>query len=214
MHHLADSEMRSAVRLRQLLAEDRPVIQAYDQEDYARRLFYDRPIDASLEVFRAARASTAELLDRLSSDDWRREGSHPEHGAYTVERWLEIYADHAHNHATQIRRARARRGVIFFKTARGAPPPLAHALRAAPFGLARRSASAGCLPRTARGAPPDMPTSTFPRRAGRGASRPRVMFRSRSRGPTRAPPPLKLRRTAVALRESGHSRASPGVRRV
>jgi hypothetical protein len=31
----------------------------------------------------------------------------PESGRYTVERWLEIYAEHAHNHADQIRRARA-----------------------------------------------------------------------------------------------------------
>jgi Arc/MetJ-type ribon-helix-helix transcriptional regulator len=39
--------------------------------------------------------------------DWQREGTHSEVGRYTVERWLEIYADHAHNHAAQIRRARA-----------------------------------------------------------------------------------------------------------
>jgi hypothetical protein len=30
-----------------------------------------------------------------------------ESGRYSVERWLEIYAHHAHNHADQIRRARA-----------------------------------------------------------------------------------------------------------
>ena len=30
VHHLADSEMTSAIRLRKLLAEEFPVIQAYD----------------------------------------------------------------------------------------------------------------------------------------------------------------------------------------
>ena len=32
VHHLADSEMTSAIRLRRLLAEDRPMIQGYDQD--------------------------------------------------------------------------------------------------------------------------------------------------------------------------------------
>jgi hypothetical protein len=108
VHHLADSEMTSAIRLRRLIAEDAPTIQGYDQEEYARRLHYDRPIQSSLDAFRAARASTADLLDRLTTDEWSRGGTHTESGAYSVERWLEIYADHAHNHADQIRRARGR----------------------------------------------------------------------------------------------------------
>ena len=58
VHHLADSEMTSAIRLRRLIAEDAPVIVGYDQEEFARRLFYDRPIEASLDAFRGARAST------------------------------------------------------------------------------------------------------------------------------------------------------------
>jgi len=107
VHHLADSEMTSAIRLRRLLAEDRPMIQGYDQEEYARRLHYNRPIQASLDAFRAARQTTAEILDRLTETDWTREGTHSDSGRYTVERWLEIYAEHAHNHADQIRRARA-----------------------------------------------------------------------------------------------------------
>jgi hypothetical protein len=110
VHHLADSEMTSAIRLRRLLAEDRPMIQGYDQAEYARRLHYNRPIQASLDAFRAARQTTAEILDRLAETDWTREGTHSDSGRYTVERWLEIYAEHAHNHADQIRRARAAAG--------------------------------------------------------------------------------------------------------
>ena len=106
VHHLADSEMTSAIRLRLLLAEDRPEIRGYDQEEFARRLHYDRPIEASIDAFKAARRTTAEILDRMGEAEWQREGTHPEHGRYTVERWLEIYAAHAHNHATQILVAR------------------------------------------------------------------------------------------------------------
>jgi len=36
VHHLADSEMTSAIRLRRLIAEDNPVIVGYDQEQFAR----------------------------------------------------------------------------------------------------------------------------------------------------------------------------------
>jgi hypothetical protein len=107
VHHLADSEMTSAVRLRLLVAEEHAQIRPYDQELFARALHYDRPIPNSLMAFEAARLSSGELLDRLSEAQWAKAGTHPEHGRYGVERWLEIYAAHAHNHADQIRRARA-----------------------------------------------------------------------------------------------------------
>jgi len=106
VHHLADSEMTSAIRLRLLLAVDKPAILGYDQEEFARRLHYDRPIEASLDAFKAARRTTAEILDCMSEDEWRREGTHNEHGRYTIDRWLEIYSTHAHGHAEQIRVAR------------------------------------------------------------------------------------------------------------
>ena len=107
VHHLADSEMTSAVRLRRLLVEDRPAIQGYDQDEFSRRLHYDRPHESALELFRYVRLTTAELLERLQPSDWLREGTHSENGRYTVETWLTIYAEHAHRHARQIRQARS-----------------------------------------------------------------------------------------------------------
>jgi hypothetical protein len=106
VHHLADSEMNAALRLRLLLAEDRPAIKGIDQDQFARKLHYDRPHESSLEAFRWARQSTAELLERMEPADWLREGTHSELGAYGVEQWLKIYAAHAHQHARQIREAR------------------------------------------------------------------------------------------------------------
>ena len=111
VHHLADSESMSGIRLRRLLAEERPVIQGYDQEEWARRLRYnERPIAPALAAFRAARETTAQLLDAMGEDDWARHGWHSESGAYSAERWLEIYAAHAHGHAGQIRRLREAMG--------------------------------------------------------------------------------------------------------
>lgn len=106
VHHLADSEMTAAIRLRRLLAEERPEIKGYDQDEYARRLHYDRPHAISLELFKYVRDSTVELLERMSPSDWQREGTHSEVGRYTPETWLKIYAQHAHKHALQIRAAR------------------------------------------------------------------------------------------------------------
>jgi hypothetical protein len=108
VHHLADSEMTAAVRLRRLIAEDQPNVGAYDQTVYAERLHYDRPIGPSLAAFRAARESTADLLERLTPAEWGRAGVHPEHGVYSVDYWLGLYAVHAHKHAAQIARARQR----------------------------------------------------------------------------------------------------------
>ena len=112
VHHLADSEMTSAIRLRKLIAEDRAEITGYDQDEFSKRLYYDRPIDPSLAAFNAARLTTADILERLTRDEWAREGTHPEHGSYSVDDWLQIYAVHAHEHADQIRRAREAAGTI------------------------------------------------------------------------------------------------------
>ena len=108
VHHTADSEMTSAIRLRRLVAEDDPLIVGYDGDEFARRLRYaDRPIEPALEAIAAARATTAQILAGLTEADWARSGTHSETGHYGVERWLEIYSAHCHEHAEQIRRARA-----------------------------------------------------------------------------------------------------------
>lgn len=106
VHHLADSETNSYLRLRKLLAEDDAQIQGYDEAAFARVLHYDRPIERSLAVFRAVRASSAELLDLATDEDWQRAGTHTESGAYSMQDWLAIYVDHGQTHAQQITRAR------------------------------------------------------------------------------------------------------------
>ena len=107
VHHLADSESTSAIRLRRLLVEDKPLIQGYDQDQFASKLRYnERDMAPSLEAFRSARGTTTQLLSLMSEEEWRREGVHSESGRYTVEDWLNIYAAHAHNHAAQIQRLR------------------------------------------------------------------------------------------------------------
>ena len=107
VHHLGDSETTSAVRIRRLLCEDEPLIHGYDQDQFAERLRYnERDMAPALEAFRSARATTMQLLPLMTEEDWQRAGTHTENGRYSAEDWLRIYADHAHNHAAQIRRLR------------------------------------------------------------------------------------------------------------
>ena len=106
VHHVADSEMTSAIRLRRLIAEDAPLIAGYDGDEFARRLHYaDRPIEPALAAVAGARSTTAQILRGLSDAEWARTGTHTESGPYGVERWLEIYAVHCDEHADQIRQA-------------------------------------------------------------------------------------------------------------
>jgi hypothetical protein len=105
VHHLGDSETTAALRLRKLLAEDNPTIEGYDQDQFAIKLRYnERDMAPALEAMRAARETTSQVLSVMTEEEWRREGVHTESGPYSVEKWLMIYADHAHNHASQIER--------------------------------------------------------------------------------------------------------------
>ncbi len=107
VHHLADSEMNSAIRLRRLLCETDPLIEAYDEAFYARHLGYNRrEIEPALDALRGARATTLQIIRQMTEQDWQRVGRHTTHGRYGAEDWLRIYAVHAHNHAQQIRRLR------------------------------------------------------------------------------------------------------------
>ena len=105
VHHLGDSESTSALRLRKLLVEDNPTIYGYDEADFAVKLRYnERDMAPALDAFRSSRETTTQLLGMMSDDEWKREGVHTESGPYSVEKWLRIYAEHAHNHAGQIAR--------------------------------------------------------------------------------------------------------------
>jgi DinB family protein len=117
VHHLEDAELTGAVRLRRLLTEDAPFLPAFDEEVYRRRLAYaTRPIEPALQAIGAAHETTAELLDRLTPDDWARAGTHSEEGPYPLGRWLAFHAAHTHEHAAQIRQLRLGR-------VGAAPPP-------------------------------------------------------------------------------------------
>jgi hypothetical protein len=107
VHHLADSETRSYLRLREILTGDPAVVQAYAENHWVATLpTYRLPIAQSLVVLQAVRLATEQLIDAMTDADWAKETEHSEAGRFSADTWLEWYANHPHDHADQIRRAR------------------------------------------------------------------------------------------------------------
>jgi len=103
--HCADSETNAHMRLRFMLGEADPAIMGYDQDRWATAMDYHaHPMEPALATIRVVRANTVPLLTRLTDEQWRRTGHHPEHARYGVEKWLEVYAEHFEVHDRQIRR--------------------------------------------------------------------------------------------------------------
>jgi DinB superfamily len=103
--HCADSETNAAMRIRYLLSEKDPVIQGYDQAQWARDFDYHRlPLAPALATVEAVRANTTALLRLLSERDWEKSGKHSESGSYSAEDWLRVYAEHLEKHSRQIER--------------------------------------------------------------------------------------------------------------
>lgn len=109
IHHMADSEAQSYARLRRLVAEpEGSIIQGYDEAAWAqcKELGYvDAPVGNSIAVFVAVRASSFDLLQRLSEDDLQKFGTHSESGKFTIDKWLDSYTQHPHDHGDQLVRA-------------------------------------------------------------------------------------------------------------
>ncbi|CAB4712944.1 unannotated protein [freshwater metagenome] len=106
IHHVADSEAQSYARLRRLIAEPGTVIQGYDEALWGENAtlgYQELPIENSLAVFAAVRASSLEILKRLSVSQLQNSGVHSESGEYTLEKWLATYIKHPIEHAQQMK---------------------------------------------------------------------------------------------------------------
>jgi hypothetical protein len=106
--HLADSEMVGAFRFRQIIAEENPVLTAYDQEAWARNLNYGRrKTSEAMETFRRIRAESHDLLKDLPPETYQRKGNHSVRGPVSLLEMAGMFAAHAEKHARQIQDVRA-----------------------------------------------------------------------------------------------------------
>jgi hypothetical protein len=106
--HLADAEMVGAMRFRQVIAEEQPTLQSYDEKAWAVNLDYSkRKASPVIETFRRIRGESYDLLKDLPESAYLRTGRHSEKGPMTLLDLLRIYTLHAEKHAGQLRAVRA-----------------------------------------------------------------------------------------------------------
>src|SRR5512142_8431 len=97
--HLMDSDLIAAYRMKRVIAEDNPLIVAYNESAFAQRLGYEQ-LDASAAcgVFRLNRRLMADILRRLPDEAFQRTGVHSENGKMTLASFLQIYVGHLDHH--------------------------------------------------------------------------------------------------------------------
>ena len=109
IHHMADSEAQSYARIRRLIAEpEGTVIQGYDENAWGASAvlgYSTLPIDFSVKVFSAVRASSLIMIERLTDADLSKSGNHSESGPFSIEKWCKAYTAHPLDHIGQIEKA-------------------------------------------------------------------------------------------------------------
>lgn len=111
IHHVADSHMNSAIRLRLALTETEPVIRPYEQQLWG-ELFDARtaPVEWSLRLVEGLHARWVMLLKSMAADDFGRTFRHPEIGLVRLDLNLALYAWHGKHHTAHINGLRERMG--------------------------------------------------------------------------------------------------------
>lgn len=110
--HLADMDILYAYRLRQMLADDKPVIAAIDQDAWARNLGYLESSPAELvALYGLNRHANLQLLRRLKPGDLEKSAYHPElKQQFTVADIVKQMGIHGANHLEQIERLKKAAG--------------------------------------------------------------------------------------------------------
>jgi DinB superfamily len=103
--HLADSELVSVWRYRQMIERNDQPLAAYDQDEWARMGKYSsRDAKDSLQLFTGLRTVNLEMFARLTPEEWQRGGLHAERGRITVQSLARHVAGHDRNHLEQIQK--------------------------------------------------------------------------------------------------------------
>jgi hypothetical protein len=103
--HMAEDEIVSHWRYRQMIEFDGMPLASFDQDLWATLGDYSsRNPHESLELFRLMREANLRMLQRLTPEQWLRSGMHAERGKITVEDLARHMAGHDRNHIEQIRK--------------------------------------------------------------------------------------------------------------
>lgn len=105
--HLGDTELVGGYRIRMILGAPGTPIQAFDQDDWAAALQYQkRDVKKSFEQFRVLREANLRLLKSLTQEQWKQSGMHAERGEESIGTIVRMFAGHDINHRLQVERIR------------------------------------------------------------------------------------------------------------
>ena len=108
--HLADAELVYSMRLRLIVAQDRPRLTWYDEEAWVERFGpLDEDARVTLARWRALRDANVRLLESLADEEWERGGIHDSDGMLSVETIAKRMVTHDRTHLDQIRTALSRK---------------------------------------------------------------------------------------------------------
>lgn len=103
--HLAEDEIATAWRYRQMVEHNGIDLAGFDQDMWARLGNYPaREPQESLALFRLLRNANLQFLEQLSDEQWECSGIHAERGRITVRELAAHMGGHDANHLDQIRR--------------------------------------------------------------------------------------------------------------
>lgn len=100
--HLADADLAFTQRMRRAVAEDNPVLEAWDENAFIDSGLYNGgryPIGGFIAVVHTLRRWTSEWLATLTPEQLRRHAMHPERGPQTVRTILIYTTWHLEHHA-------------------------------------------------------------------------------------------------------------------
>lgn len=103
--HLAEDELTTSWRYRQMIESPGIALPGFDQDLWARLGDYRAwAPDDSLQMFRLLREANLRMLAGLTPKEWDAHGVHGERGPMTVRTLCRHMAGHDRNHVEQIRR--------------------------------------------------------------------------------------------------------------
>ena len=102
--HLADMEILYAYRMRQMVADEKPVIAPINQDDWANRLGYMQESAPELvALYGLNRTHNLNLLRRLKPDELNKAAFHPElQRNVSLAEYIQMMGGHGSNHLAQI----------------------------------------------------------------------------------------------------------------
>lgn len=105
--HLMDSHVTAAWRMRKIIAENNPLITAYDESAFVARCGYENTdTRTATEIFRIVQRMMADVLKHQPDEAFHRTGIHTERGKITLGEMVPDYIEHVEHHMKYIRAKR------------------------------------------------------------------------------------------------------------